>query len=135
MMIVPTEFADVQREYPIFFRKDPSTGEFTSFALLGFSKDENLFLEDGHWKAAYVPGVIARLTSLEARASRFPVQGVPLTSARRVELDAPSEQPGWFERAPTRGPMPEVVDAPAEPAGEAPAAPATEVAPQAEATP
>ena len=47
MMIVPTEFADVQREYPIFFRKDAATGEFSSFALLGFSKDENLFLEDG----------------------------------------------------------------------------------------
>ena len=31
----PTEFADVQREYPIFFRKDPATGEFQSVALLG----------------------------------------------------------------------------------------------------
>ena len=45
-MIVPTEFADVQREYPIFFRKDPATGEFMSIALLGFSKDENLFLDE-----------------------------------------------------------------------------------------
>jgi uroporphyrin-3 C-methyltransferase len=46
-----------------------------------------------------VPAVIARLTTLEARASRFPVQGVPLTSARRVEMDAASEQPSLFERA------------------------------------
>jgi hypothetical protein len=38
MMVVPTEFADVQREYPIFFRKDPATGYFSSFALLGFSR-------------------------------------------------------------------------------------------------
>jgi len=60
VVIVPTEFADVQREYPIFFRKDAATGEFSSFALLGFSKDENLFLEDGLWKAAYVPGILAR---------------------------------------------------------------------------
>jgi hypothetical protein len=60
VMIVPTEFADVQREYPIFFRKDSKTGEFMALALLGFTKDENLFLEDGVWKAAYVPGVIAR---------------------------------------------------------------------------
>ena len=61
VMTVPTEFADVQREYPIFFRKDANTGEFMSVALLGFSKDENLFLDErGGWNAAYVPGIIAR---------------------------------------------------------------------------
>ena len=45
-LIVPTEYADVQREYPIFFRKDPATGEFMSVALLGLQKDENLFLDE-----------------------------------------------------------------------------------------
>ena len=38
VMTVPTEFADMQREYPIFFRKDPNTGEFMSVALLGFAQ-------------------------------------------------------------------------------------------------
>ena len=33
----PTEYADVQREYPIFFRKDATTGEYSSVALLGFT--------------------------------------------------------------------------------------------------
>lgn len=56
----PTEYADVQREYPIFFKKDPATGEYYSIALLGFAKNENLFLEQGRWNAAYVPGMIAR---------------------------------------------------------------------------
>jgi hypothetical protein len=28
--------------------------------LLGFGQRENLFLEDGHWNASYVPGLIAR---------------------------------------------------------------------------
>lgn len=56
----PTEYADVQREYPIFFRKDAATGEYQSVALLGFEKDENLFLHEGRWQAAYVPGIIAR---------------------------------------------------------------------------
>jgi hypothetical protein len=60
VMTVPTEFADVQREYPIFFRKDATTGEFISIALLGFAKNENLFLDENGWNAAYVPGVIAR---------------------------------------------------------------------------
>jgi len=56
----PTEYADVQREYPIFFRKDPATGEYRSIALLGFDKNENLFLDAGRWAASYVPGIVAR---------------------------------------------------------------------------
>jgi len=57
---VPTEYADVQREYPIFFRKDPTSGEYQSLALLGFGKDENLFLENARWNASYIPGMVAR---------------------------------------------------------------------------
>src|SRR5262245_51065996 len=60
VITVPTEFADVQREYPIFFRKDPNSGEYTAIALLGFTRDENLYLEGGRWDAAYIPGIIAR---------------------------------------------------------------------------
>ncbi len=60
VMTFPTEYADVQREYPIFFRKDPNTGEYTSVALLGLSKDENLYLEGDRWDAAYIPGIVAR---------------------------------------------------------------------------
>ena len=61
VMTFPTEYADVQREYPIFFRKDPDTGEYQSIALLGFAKDENVFLDgEGGWQANYVPGLVAR---------------------------------------------------------------------------
>jgi len=60
VMTFPTEYGDIQREYPIFFRKDATTGEFLSIALLGFGKDENLFLDETGWHASYVPGVIAR---------------------------------------------------------------------------
>src|SRR5687768_5871246 len=56
----PTEYADMQREYPIFFRKDPNSGEYQSVALLGISKKENLFLDGTRWNASYVPGIIAR---------------------------------------------------------------------------
>jgi hypothetical protein len=58
--VFPTEYADVLREYPIFFRKDDSTGEYQAVALLGFSKDENLFLDGDRWNASYVPGYLAR---------------------------------------------------------------------------
>jgi hypothetical protein len=60
VLTFPTEYGDVQREYPIFFRKDAQTGEFQSVALLGFQQDENLFLEDGSWQATYIPGIVAR---------------------------------------------------------------------------
>lgn len=60
VLTFPTEFADLQREYPIFFRKDKASGEFQSVALLGFQEGENLFVEAGRWNANYLPGIIAR---------------------------------------------------------------------------
>lgn len=56
----PTEFAELQREYPIFFRKDRGSGGYQAVALLGFDRKENLFLQDGRWNAAYLPGAIAK---------------------------------------------------------------------------
>ena len=59
VQVYPTEFAELQREYPIFFRQD-SEGGFEAVALLGFGQHENLFVRDGGWHAAYLPGAIAR---------------------------------------------------------------------------
>ncbi|WDE07085.1 SapC family protein [Thalassomonas viridans] len=56
----PSEFIDIQREYPILFSKNPQTGEFQSVVLLGLEKDENLFLKRGKWHAGYIPAVIAK---------------------------------------------------------------------------
>jgi hypothetical protein len=57
----PTEFADVHREYPILFQKNPDTGKFQSVVLLGLKSNENLFLDEfGGWKANYIPAVIER---------------------------------------------------------------------------
>lgn len=56
----PTEFAELQREYPIFLRKDPGSGEFQAVALLGFDHGENLFLQGDRWSAGYLPGAVAR---------------------------------------------------------------------------
>lgn len=55
----PTEYAELVREYPIFFRKDED-GEYRSVVLLGFSVNENLFLEGEQWKATYLPAHVAR---------------------------------------------------------------------------
>lgn len=53
-LVFPTEFAEVQREYPILFRKDED-GNFQSVALLGFDKGENLHLNGASWQARHVP--------------------------------------------------------------------------------
>jgi hypothetical protein len=55
-----TEFAELQREYPIFFRRDPDSGGYQAVALLGFSAEENLFLDGRRWNASYIPGYISR---------------------------------------------------------------------------
>jgi SapC len=59
-LIFPEEFTAVQREYPIFFQKDSTTGEFQAIALFGFQENENLFLNDSGWAANYIPAVIER---------------------------------------------------------------------------
>ncbi|WP_420430070.1 SapC family protein [Kordiimonas sp.] len=58
-LVFPNEFRDAQREYPILFRKDKD-GAFQSVVLLGFDRDENLFLKGKVWDARYMPAVQAR---------------------------------------------------------------------------
>src|SRR5205814_7436056 len=58
-LVVPTEFEQLQREYPILFRRD-SDGEFQSIALLGLDPGENLFLQGGEWAARYIPAALRR---------------------------------------------------------------------------
>ena len=60
VMVFPTEFEPVQREYPIVFRRD-AEGALRPVALLGLTRDENLFLDgDGGWRASYVPALLRR---------------------------------------------------------------------------
>lgn len=59
VLVFPTEFEALQREYPILFRKD-ANGEYQAVALLGLDRDENLYLDGGGWNARYVPAVQQR---------------------------------------------------------------------------
>ncbi len=54
-IVVPTEFRQVQNEYPILFRLNAERDSFTALAMFGFETGENLFLEDGRWDARYRP--------------------------------------------------------------------------------
>ena len=59
VLTFPTEFAQIQREYPILFQKLPQTGEFQSIALLGIKAGENLFIRDNEWHASYIPAIVS----------------------------------------------------------------------------
>jgi hypothetical protein len=78
----PTEYGDVQREYPIFFRRDPGTGEYSSIALLGFAQDENLFLDESGWHASYIPGIVSRGPFLIGFQQQEPVVHIDLDHPR-----------------------------------------------------
>ncbi|WP_343615070.1 SapC family protein [Novosphingobium sp.] len=54
-LIVPTEFRRVQNDFPILFRLTPQRDRFQAFAMFGFEQGENLFLQDNHWDAGYLP--------------------------------------------------------------------------------
>src|SRR6185436_13334188 len=85
----PTEYGDVQREYPILFRKDAASGEFLSVALLGFTPHENLFLDENGWNARYIPGIVARspfLIGFQERQSEGELRREPVI---HVDLDDP----------------------------------------------
>lgn len=59
VLVFPTEFEELQREYPILFRKGQD-GAYQALALLGFDRDENLYLDDESWRARYIPAVQRR---------------------------------------------------------------------------
>ena len=89
VLTFPTEYSDIQREYPIFFRRDSSTGEYQSIALLGFEKGENLFIDSGRWDAHYVPGIIARGPFLIGFQERLGDGEMRKEAVVHVDLDNP----------------------------------------------
>jgi hypothetical protein len=54
-LVVPGEFRKLQSEYPIVFKRDLESGQFSALALFGFENGENLYLAGGAWDARYRP--------------------------------------------------------------------------------
>ena len=87
-LAMPSEFRDVQADYPILFRHNPDRDGFTALALFGFEQGENLFLEDGRWDARHRP--------LAIEIQPFLIGGADDAGARQVhiDLDSPRIAPG-----------------------------------------
>lgn len=56
----PWEFRSLQGEYPIFFRHDAELNTLLPIALHGFESGSNLFVQDGKWRANYLPLMVQR---------------------------------------------------------------------------
>ena len=54
------EFNELHREYPLLLRKTNEAPGFVAHAILGFEKDENLFVEGDRWISTFVPATLAR---------------------------------------------------------------------------
>ncbi|GGW78132.1 SapC family protein [Alteromonas halophila] len=57
--VFPVEARHAQAHYPLMFAKNPD-GDYQLVALLGFKKDENLFIENEQWLADYRPLVVEK---------------------------------------------------------------------------
>lgn len=87
--VFPSEFIQLQMEYPLFFLRNKEDGGFEPVALLGFEDNENLYLGDGGWDADYVPLSIERQPFLIGFQERV-VDGVPTQSpVVHIDLDHP----------------------------------------------
>jgi hypothetical protein len=54
------EFNELHREYPLLLRKTDEAPGFVAHAILGFEKDENLFVEGDRWTSTFIPATHAR---------------------------------------------------------------------------
>jgi hypothetical protein len=54
------EFNELHREYPLLLRKIDEAPGFVAHAILGFEKDENLFVEGERWISTFIPATLAR---------------------------------------------------------------------------
>ena len=85
-LIFPSEYQDIQRHYPIFFRQTENGG-FKSVAILGFDRDENLFLDGDRWNAAYVPAMHRISPFLIGQPKAAPGQVLPDDAEAMILVD------------------------------------------------
>lgn len=86
VLVFPTEYQEVQRHYPIFFSRTEAGG-LKSVALLGFDKDENLFLDGDRWNAGYVPAMHRIDPFLIGQPQAAPGEDLPAEAEAMILVD------------------------------------------------
>ena len=88
--VFPVEFRQLQSEYPLLFIKNSNSGHFETVALLGFSNDENLYLDGDGWDASCIPLSIERQPLLIGYQDQD-TDGVPTqVPVVHIDLDHPA---------------------------------------------
>ena len=84
--VFPAEFEELQREFPLIFRRREAG--LQAYALLGLDRDENLFLSGDHWTSRYVPASHRRgpFSIGMVRATAADAPGEPMV---HVDMDDP----------------------------------------------
>lgn len=98
VLVFPTEFVELQKEYPILIRQNSESKKFQATALLGLNKDENLYLNPAYrsgWAANYIPAAIVKGPFLIGMQSEDEESGK--NPVVHIDLDHPkvSEQDGY----------------------------------------
>ena len=89
VLAFPTEFVELQKEYPILFRKNSETQKYQAVALLGLNQAENLFLNPSlrtGWAASYIPAAVVKGPFLIGRQSQDAGDNAPVI---HIDLDHP----------------------------------------------
>lgn len=55
-----SELRDAQRDFPIVFHFDKASESYYPMAVLGFEKEENLFLSEAGWDNVFIPAMIEK---------------------------------------------------------------------------
>lgn len=62
LFVAAVEFGDMAKESPIVFirvgKDDAGRDQIAPIAVLGLASEQNLFVEDGQWRAQYIPAVL-----------------------------------------------------------------------------
>lgn len=90
MQVFLPEFGEAQRDYPILFHR-LDDGSLQAVAILGLDQDENLFLDNGHWLAGYIPALARKGPFLIGFVEGEPVIHVDLDHPRVARDGAPGE--------------------------------------------
>lgn len=81
------EFRSANRNLPIVYYYEPTQNQYFPMALLGFEKDENLFLSETGWAWGYIP---AMLQKGPFNIGQQPSPSGELEQIVSIDLDNPS---------------------------------------------
>ena len=107
--VFASEFDEVQREYPILFARAPD-GSLQGVAILGFDRDENLFLDGERWDAGYVPALLRRRPFSIGAEDGEPIVCVDLADPR-VAADGEDGEPVFKPHGGNAPPLEAALDA------------------------